>query len=183
MKKLPAYAIAAIFVFISTGCAVPMRTVSQPPPSVPNDYWMRPDQPRASSKAVALLYYAGYVSTLADDAYAQEVEHARLLASAEKTDFRQLQYALALSVPGGETRKAQQIIDGLLKENKFADPELAALAQMVSASLAERRRLEAGSRKAEVGAKRADELEKQVEAIKNIEKNLIQRDQGTVDKK
>ena len=158
-----------------TGCAQ-MRNQAT------TDYWMKSGQLRASSRAVALLYYADYVRNLNATDYAQEAEHARALSVAEKTDFRQLQYALALSVPGGETRRAQQITDMLLKESKLPDPELAALAQMISSDLTERRRLEAGSRKAEVGAKRADELEKKVEALKNIEKTLIQREHSPVEK-
>ena len=178
MKRFATFTVAALALLIA-GCA-PIRTVHVPQP---NDYWMKSEQAKASSRAIALLYYANYVSNLNAADYAQEVEHVRLLSSSEKTDFNQLQYALALSVPNGETRKAQQIVDTLLKESKLPDPELAVLAQMLSTDLAERRRLEAGSRKAEVGAKRADELEKQVEALKNIEKNLIQRDQSTVEKK
>lgn len=158
-----------------TGCSQ-MRTHAE------GDYWMKPGQARASSRTVALLYYADYVRNLNAADYAQETEHARLLSNTDKSDFRQLQYALALAAPGGETRKAQQIIDTLLKENKLPDPELGVLAQMINADLAERRRLAADSRKAEVGAKRADELEKKVEALKNIEKNLIQREQGTPEK-
>ena len=167
-----------VIVLFLTGCSQMRPQVVQ----APVDYWMKPGQARASSKAVSLLYYADYLRNLNQADYAQETEHVRLLANTERSDFRQLQYALALSMPGNETRKAQQIIDGLFKDNKSPDPELAALAQLLSADLAERRRLAADSRKAEVGAKRADDLEKKVEALKNIEKNLIQREQGPVEK-
>lgn len=152
-------------------------------------YWIKPGQAQASCSAAALLYYADYVRNLSATDYTQETEHARLLYTSEKTDFRLLQYALALSVPGGDARRAQQLIEPLLKGNKFAGTELGALAQLLDSELTERqhleaetrraeaeaKRAEASTRRAEAGAKRADELEKQLEAIKNIEKNMIGR--------
>lgn len=143
-----------------------------------DDYWLKPQQARPSGRADALLLYADYVRNLSASDYARELDHVRQLAAQDKSQFRQLQYALALSAPGGDIRRAQQVIDGT-KESRNSDPELAALANLVSADLAERRRLEA---RMEAGTKRADELEKKVEAVKNIEKNMIGRDKSGAEK-
>ncbi len=142
------------------------------------EYWIKPGQVRPSGKAASLLYYADYVRRLAPAAYAQEVEQAQQLYAREKSDFRLVQYALALSAPGGDNRRAQQLLEPFARESSGQDPELRSLANLLSHELAQRRRLEQEARRAEVGAKRADELEKKVEALKTIEKNLIQRETG-----
>ncbi len=187
MMKTNTTIIAISLVLLQAGCAQ-FRTQS-----ANQDYWIKPGQAQASRGVVALLNYADYVRTISAAEYAQEVEHVRSLYASEKTDFRLLQYALALSVPGGDARKAQQLIEPLLKENKATDPELGALARFLDSDLtedmAERQRLEAeikraaaGARRAEAGAKRADELEKQLEAIKKIERSLIEHGKSSGEK-
>lgn len=144
-----------------------------------DDYWLKPAQSRPSGPAAALLLYADYLHNLPASDYPQELDHVRLLAAKDKSLYRQLQYALALSAPGGDVRTAQQVLDGTIREQKSSDTELGALANLINADLAERRRLEA---RMEAGAKRADDLEKKVEAVKNIEKSMILRD-GTLEGK
>jgi hypothetical protein len=167
--KLHTITIGLVLFCLFAGCAQ-LRTPT-------SDYWIAPGQPHASSRAISLLYYAGYVRNLNSSDYSQEVERTRLLYAKDNTDFQLLQYVVALSIPGGDMHKAQQLLETRLNEDKFSDPELGALAQLLDADLTEWRRLEAGTRRAEAGARRADELEKKVEALKNIEKGLIQRDQ------
>lgn len=188
------FTIIIALVMLLAGCAQLSQLRTQITDS--SYYWIKPGQAQASGRAAALLYYADYVRNLSATDYAQEAEHARLLYAGEKTDFRLLQYALALSVPGGDARRAQQLIEPLLKGNKPADTELDALAQLLDSELAERRRLEAetkraeaeakraeaSARRAEAGVKRVDELEKQLEAIKNIEKKMIERGKGGAEK-
>lgn len=154
--------------------------------AVHDDYWLKPQQARPGSRAGALMLYYDYVHNLSAGDYTHELDHVRQLAAEDKSQFRQLQYALALLAPGGDVRRAQQVIDGVTRESRNADPELAALSNLVSSDLAERRRLEA---RIEAGTKRADELEKKaaelgkkVEAVKNIEKTMIERDKSAVDK-
>ena len=150
--------------------------------NAPKDYWIKPGWSAPSGRVVALLYYADYLRELAPADYAREASHVQQLYVSEKSDFRLLQYVLAISVPGGDLRRAQQLLEPLIKDSKGRDPELRALAGMVYIDLVERRRLELGTRRAEAGAKRADDLEKKVEALKSIEKSLIQRDAGTEEK-
>ena len=148
----------------------------------PKDYWIKPGRSAPSGRAIALLYYADYLRELSQADYAREVSRAQQLYASEKSDFRLLQYVLAISVPGTDPRRAQLTLEPLVRDSKGHDPELYALASMINNDLAERRRLELGTRRAEAGAKRADDLEKKVEALKSIEKNLIQRETGSEEK-
>jgi hypothetical protein len=162
-----------------------------------------PSAARSSSPAASLLIYLEYVRNLSAADYAHELDHARDLAAESKSVYRTLQYALALSLPGGDSRKAQQLIEALPKENKNIDPELAALSNLVGADLIERRRLEVDLKRAEGDAKkadteskradteakraetemkRADDLQSKLDALKDIEKKLIDRKKVRTDK-
>ena len=143
---------------------------------VPNGSSVTPGQQQGGGQATALLLFADRLRGLGTAEFTQELERVRLLYSSDKSDFHLLQYAFGLALPGGEPRKAQTLIDIYLKEGERQGPELLALAQLINADLAERRRLAAGSRHAEADARRADDLEKKVEALKNIEKNMTERD-------
>lgn len=119
--------------------------------------------------AVALLYYFDTVRSLSAADLSRESERMRLLHIRNKSDFHTLQYAMLLSLPGGDAHRAQQLLEPLTREGGVQSRELRALALLLATDLAERRRLEDGVR-------RADDLEKKLEALKNIEKSLIQRD-------
>lgn len=167
-----------------------------------DQYWLKPGQARPTGAPGSLLLYYEYARNLSPADYTQELERVRSGAEGGKSAYRTLQYALALSVPGGDTRKAQNVLDNMAKENNSAMPELIALASLLTNDLAERRRLEAEAKRfesdakkaeseskradaeakkvevetkrAEAETKRADELQKKLEALKNIEKNIIQ---------
>lgn len=157
--------VAAVLACLLTGCA----QLRLPPQ---DESPLKIGQARSGGRAGPLLLYADYVRNLSAADYGRELDNMRQIAAKDKSDFRQLQYALALLMPGGDARKAQQLIDAFSKEGRNPDPELVALANLINADLAERRRLEASSR-------RADDLEKKLEAMKNIEMGLIQRDKSS----
>lgn len=179
----------AICAALALGACAPLASQ----PFGARDYWVSAQQSTPSSRTASLLLYADYLRHLSAEAQTSEVNHAKELAAAESTSFRTLQYALALSLPGGDLKKAQQLADSAATDN---DTELAALAIFLSGQIGERRRLEADTRRADAEAKRADneakradteakradaemkradELEKKLEAVKNIERNLIER--------
>jgi hypothetical protein len=86
---------------------------------------------------------------------------------------------MALSVPSAtaaDHRRALQMIDPLTRLGDGRDGELRALASLMHAQLAEQRRLEDGSHS---NYRRAEELEKKLEALKDIEKNLLLYDKTT----
>lgn len=147
-----------------------------------DEYWLKSQHTRPSGRVASLLLYAEYVRGLSATDYARELDHVRQLAAKDKSEFRQLQYVLALSAPGGDVRRAQQVMDTELENGGNRDPELSALVSLVDTNLAERRRLEgrieAGLKRADELEKRAGNLEKKMEAVKDIEKNMIGRDKG-----
>ncbi len=159
-------AFASVLALLLTGC-----THVKPR----DDYWIKAGQAHSSNNAISLLYYADYLRTLEAAEYSAEVERVRRHYDSDKTDFFLVQYVLTLSAAGADQRRSLALAESLLKDRKIADADLSALAQMIAANLAERRRLDNDARRAEIGAKRADELEKKLEALKTIEKSMIQR--------
>jgi hypothetical protein len=160
-----------------SGCAL-----MKPPQSA---YWLDPQAARPSSDAVSLLHYAAYARKLGGKQLAEETERLRLAYAAEKSDFRLLQYAIALSVAGttaADHRRALQLIDPLTQPGQGRDSELRALASLMHVNLTEQRRLEDGNasqaQRAREEQRRADELEKKLEALKDIEKSLLRPDKG-----
>ena len=118
-----------------------------------------------AGEAVSLLYYFDYARGLSAADLAKETERMRLLHVRNKSDFHALQYVMLLSIPGGDAHRAQQLLEPLTREGGAQSRELRALALLLTTDLAERRRLEDGVRKADV-------LEKKLEALKNIVKSL-----------
>jgi hypothetical protein len=155
-----------------TGCSLM-------PPSA-SDYWIKPGMGRPSGEAVSLLHYHDYLRGLSAAELHKETEKQRQLQAMEKGDFRRVQYALALMAGSAvaDHRRASQLLEPLVKEVEGHDRELRALAILLHGELAERRRLEEGAAKYREEQRRADELEKKLEALKAIEKNLLQRETG-----
>ena len=146
-------------------------------------YWLDPQAPRPASDAISLIHYAVYARNLNGKQLSEETERVRLAWTAEKTDFRVLQYAMALTVPGtsaADHRRAQQLIEPLTRPGDGRDGELRALASLMHAHLAEQRRLEDGGT---ANYRRAEELEKKLEALKDIEKSLLPRGKPKADVK
>lgn len=148
-------------------------------------YWLDPRAPRPSSDAVSLLHYSVYARNLNGKPLAEETERVRMAYAGEKTDFRLLQYAIALATPGAtaaDHHRAQQLLDPAFRPGDGRDSELQALASLMRMNLAEYRRLEDGSHSQAQRAReeqlRADDLEKKLEALKDIEKSLLRHDKG-----
>jgi hypothetical protein len=127
----------------------------------------------SSGGANALLVYFDQIRSLSAPELAREIERARKNYAKDRSAFYQLQYAITLSVPGGDSRLAQQLLAPLLKENGRLTKPLHALAAMLSVDLAERQRLEE-SLQAQI--RRADELDNKLEALKDIERKMLQRE-------
>lgn len=111
----------------------------------------------------------------------KEQEAARQAFGASKSDLNRVRYALAQSLPGTPGRNdeaAQALLEPLLKD-EARDPGLRSFAQLLSASIAERRRYEERLRddqkQAEELQRRIDDLQKKVEALTAIEKSLMER--------
>jgi hypothetical protein len=128
--------------------------------------------PAASASVGALLAYFDTLRKLPPAELARATELARKRYATEKTAVRQMQYALVLAVPGGDAEHAQQLLEPLTRESQ-QNRELRGLAVLLSVDLAERQRLDDSL---QAQTRRADELERQLEALKNVEKQMLQRD-------
>lgn len=165
MKMFYNYLFLGLPLTLLSGCAAikPAEVVAPPSPV----YW------NASGSASALLTYFDQLRLLSAPELAKETERARKSYAKDKSTFYQLQYAIALSVPGGDIRHAQQLLDPLAKETGRYDWPLRALAVMLSTDLAERQRLEEAL---QTQIRRADDLDGKLEALKDIEKKMMQRE-------
>lgn len=127
-------------------------------------YWIKPGASNASDEAVSLLYYGSYVRELSSAEREREVERQRMAFVRDKSDFRRIQYTLAVLSPhaaGAERRLALQLIEPVLDGQSHA-ANLVALASLIDAHL--------------LSMRRADELEKKLDAVKDIERSLMQRE-------
>lgn len=111
----------------------------------------------------------------------KEQEAARQAFGNSKSDLNRLRYALAQSMPGSTGRNdeaAQALLDPLLKD-EGRDPGLRSFAQLLNASIAERRRYEERLREdqkqIEEQQHKLDDLQKKLEALTAIEKSLMER--------
>lgn len=90
----------------------------------------------------------------------------RQLYANSNSDFVRVRYAMLLSVPGAafsDEARAIEVLDPLLKN---ADAGLHTLVFMLSAQVQEQRR--------------GQGLQQKLEALKSLEKNLIERDPGAL---
>ncbi|HEY8855810.1 MAG TPA: hypothetical protein VIM43_00475 [Rugosibacter sp.] len=165
MKTIVNYFFLVLALALLSGCAAikPAEVVATPSPV----YW------NASGSVHALLTYFDQLRLLSVPELVKETERARKSYAKDKSTFYQLQYAVALSVPGGDIRHAQQLLEPLVKETGHSEHALHALAAMLSADLAERQRLEDAL---QIQTRRADDLDSKLEALKDIEKKMMQRE-------
>lgn len=174
MCTLFKHAVMVLSIMVLAGCATLGSSGA--------GYSPRPDLLNPSGAVVSLLYYFDYIRNLPPAEFAKETEHARRLYVNEKSDFRLLQYALVLAVPGADARHAQQLIEPMVretKENSGHERELRALAVLIYADLAERRRLDAN---AQSQTRRAEDMESKLDALKDIERKMMQRESPARDK-
>lgn len=165
MRTLFKHTVMVLSIAALTGCATMGSSGA--------GYSPRPDLLNSSGTVVSLLYYFDYIRNLPPAEFAKETEHARRLYVNEKSDFRLLQYALVLAVPGADARHAQQLLEPMVRETSGHERELRALAVLIYADLAERRRLDANMQSQ---IRRAEDMESKLDALKDIEKKMMQRE-------
>lgn len=181
------------FIVGLVGCAALNTPGGGYSPRVSNsskDNFFKPDVLSPAGSVASLLTYFDALRKLSPAELAKAIEQARKRYAGEKSDFYLLQYALALTVPGGDVHHARQLLEPLIKETKEArensiyDRELRALAVLVYVDLNERQRLETGQQadrqrlegNLQAQTQRVEELEGQLEALKSIEKNMLHRE-------
>lgn len=123
----------------------------------------------SASELDEALRYLQRIKKLNSAELSKEYEHASQAFSHTKTDLSRVQYALLLSLPNASFRDdaaALNLLKEWSKENKVAPSGLRALGSLLATLLEEIREKD----------KRADVLQKKLDALKSMEKNLMQRD-------
>ncbi len=131
--------------------------------------WVRADGPRPASDRDSLLMYFEYVRKLQAPELAREHDAVRQLYAASRSDFNRVRYAMLLSIPGAAFNDDARALEALEPLLRNPDAALHNLAFMVSAQIQEQRR--------------GQGLQQKLEALKSLEKNLIERDLGGVKRK
>lgn len=120
---------------------------------------------RATPEPVAPVSYADYVQRLGVQEQEREIERQRFAFSRDKSDVRRLYYGMALALASStpaNRRAAAPVLEPLLKDVGGRDPDVRAVAGLVMALIQEQRR--------------GDELERKLDAVKEIERTLMQRE-------
>lgn len=141
---------------LAGGCGV-LRTAS-----VGQEPWVRQGGPAPASDSESLLMYFEYTRKLAPAELAREHEAVRHLYTGSQSDFTRVRYAMLLSVPGGAASDDAHAIEVLEPLVRNTDAPLHNLAFMLSAQLQEQRR--------------AQGLQQKLEALKALEKNMLERE-------
>ncbi|PZP64506.1 MAG: hypothetical protein DI596_01815 [Azospira oryzae] len=161
---------------LAAGCAVPPGG-EQPSPAFPAV--MRP-----LSDVEALLDYYERLTNLQGPELAKEHERARQAYAKTRSDYHRLQLALYGALPNAGAEEQMQslnLLEPLVKSSEHRNADLRRLALLLHGLIQEQRRLgeslNAASQKAKEEQKRADNLQQKLDALKSIEKNLIEREQ------
>lgn len=142
---------------VTAGCGA-LRSVG---PEAAREPWVRTGSPGPVSDSESLLMYFEYVRKLSAADLAKEHEAARSFYARTQSDFNRVRYAMLLSAPGSAFRddaRALEALDPLLKN---PDAALHNLAFVVGTQIQEQRR--------------GQGLQQKLEALKSLEKNLLER--------
>ena len=128
----------------------------------------------------ALLIYFEQLRQLSAVDLTKEIERARKNHQRGKSVFYQLQYAMTLSFPEGDARHAQQLLEPIVKDNLQVSRPVHALAVLLHTNIVERLRLEllnqSQANALQMQTLRADEFKNKLDALREIERKMLQRD-------
>ncbi|HEX8964667.1 MAG TPA: hypothetical protein VF801_16830 [Rhodocyclaceae bacterium] len=140
-----------------------------------DQYWLKDGAPRFPSDAESLVAYHRYVWRLDTVEWARENERVRDAAARSPGPFQRLRQAVLAAAPAATPRdhaRAQQMLEQYEHDTPNGDAALKAVVGMLREELAERRRLEERVREE---ARRAEDLDQKLGALKAIELNMLQR--------
>lgn len=166
--------VLAIMLVLITGCAGVNNAERQSTSQSVSDA----SQPIRSVQA--LLIYFEQLRQLSAVDLTKEIERARKNYQRGKSVFYQLQYAMALSFPEGDARHAQQLLEPIVKDNLQVSRPVHALAVLLHTNIVERLRLEllnqSQANALQMQTLRADEFKNKLDALREIERKMLQRD-------
>lgn len=193
MQRLP----LCFLILALSGCVTAPSRPTSPPPATDharNDA-ERPaiaqsGQPPAFDREKhaddELLVYARRFGELSADNQKRELSQVMQALSRNKKDtFNRIKAALIYSLPSSRQRDNARALSLLaeLQRDKSLEDDVGALVALLKDFVEERQRIEDNSAKLSLKARdeqrRADELQQKLDALKNIEKTLIDRGQGT----
>ena len=156
--RRPAVLLLVLAALLPAGCGVlrGLETGGEP--------WVRADGPRPATDGESLLMYFEYVRKPPAVELAKEHDALRQIYARSRSDFNRVRYAMLVSVPGAAFNDDARALEALEPLLKNPDAALQGLAFMLSAQIQEQRR--------------GQGLQQKLDALKSLEKNLIERDQG-----
>lgn len=136
-----------------------------------------------NSQSDTLLQSIDAVRKLPSAEQARELDKARLAYAQTGNEFNRIKLAWLLALPAApfhDTSAALNLLNDLPKDSKAGSAGLHALAGLLQTELIEQQRIAAANdewaQKYKDEQKRADALQQQIDGIKRMEKNLMQRD-------
>ena len=148
----------ALATMLAAGCGVlrVLETGSEP--------WVRADGRRPASDSESLLMYFEYARKLPTAELAKEHDAVRHLYANSRSDFNRVRYAMLLSISGAAFNDDARALEALEPLLRNPDAALHNLAFMMSAQIQEQRR--------------GQGLQHKLDALKSLEKSLIERGPG-----
>jgi hypothetical protein len=199
MNPVTRYTLAVVLGLLLAGCATtksgtpvpsaippePAPVLVEPPrPEVKPEPLPPPPPPEPqSAELTRLLVQVEAVRKMQAADAAKELEQARLAFSRSRTDYNRLQYAILSLLPnagGPDEAKASAVLEPMLKDKSTPGNGLRAFAAFLYFQIAENRKMEDRMREEQ---KRADSLQEKLDALKEVEKNLLDREQSAPRKK
>jgi len=161
--------------WLALGTLVACNTPGPAPLRSEETAWLKPEAPRPTSLLEASLAYYAHARTLGPAEWTRENEALKEAVARTPADFHRLRQALLLlspAAPAKETGRLAPLLERLEKDTQRSTSGLHPLVVLLRAEVEERRRLE---EKLRDESKKNEELEQKLEALKAIEKNLIER--------
>lgn len=142
-----------------------------------NQYWLKSSSTVILTTTDSLIAYHAYVRSLSGAEWNRESEQVREAVQKDGSEFQRLRLSIVMAAPltgPREHARAMQQLEQLERETQKQNSSLHGLITVLKAELAERRRLEDALRDE---SRRADDLEQKLDALKAIERNLLERSQ------
>ena len=141
------------------GCAALRFEGQEPAP------WVQAGGPQPASDTESLLLYFQHLRKLPGAEFGREHETARQAYTRARTDFNRVRFAMVLSLPNSAFTDDGRALELLEPVAKSPGARLQGLAQLLSSSLQEQRKLNAS----------VQGLQQKLDALKSLERNIIER--------
>lgn len=157
-----------LLVALLSGCGV-LRSIE----TAGTEPSVKPDASRPASDAESLLQYFQHLKKLGGAELAREHDSTRQAFGRTRSEFNRVQLAMVLSMPNSAVSDESRALDLLDPVARNPRSALQGLAFLLYAYIQEHKRLDGN----------VQALQQKLEAIKSLERSLIEREQGTARKK